>query len=294
MSEKLSKYRLFDTHTHFFPEKLLTTIWQYFDKNYWPIYRKDTPENLVKFLTQEHNINHLLVLNYAHKKGIARLLNDWTSNFCKTSDRKGITIPFGTIHPDDQNNSEEIVRLFEELGFAGIKLQLMVTDFHIWDKRMDPVYEKILEYNKVLIVHIGTGPTYSNYNPGATMQCPFVGVKHLESFMEKYPRMKVIVPHLGAAEYEEMWSLTDEFPNLYFDTAMIGVKDNPAFDDGLSSFDNDLLYHISDRILFGSDFPNIPYDYQDSIQGWLHRDMEPFFYEKLFFRNAERLFNDFI
>ena len=89
-------------------------------------------------------------------------------------------------------------------------------------------------------------------------------------------------------------TLTNQYPNLYFDTAMIGVKDNPAFDDGLSSFDNDLLYHISDRILFGSDFPNIPYDYQNSIQGWFQRDMEPSFYEKLFFRNAERLFNDFI
>ena len=293
-SENSSKYRFFDAHTHFFPEKLLTAIWQYFDKNYWPIYRKDTPENLVEFLRQEHSIDHLLVLNYAHKKGIARSMNDWTFNFCSAPNRKGITIPLGTIHPDDENKSEEMVRIFDEFDFAGIKLQLMVTDFHIWDKRMHPVYEKITEYDKVLVVHIGTGPTYSNYNPGKEIQCPFVGVKHFERFMEKYPNMKVIVPHLGATEYQEMWALAEIFPNLYFDTAMIGAKNNPAFDDGLSKFDNELFYDISDKILFGSDFPNIPYDYQNSIQGWLDRDMEPSFYEKLFFLNAEKLFNDLI
>jgi predicted TIM-barrel fold metal-dependent hydrolase len=292
--EILSKFHIFDTHIHFFPEKLLTTIWQYFDRYYWPIYKKDTPENLGNFLIHENNVKNFLVINYAHKQGIARSLNDWTYKFCTTADRKAVAIPCGTIHPDDSNKSEEMSRLFEELGFAGIKLQLMVTDFHIWDKRMDIVYRKILEYNKVLIVHIGTGPSYSNYNLGQTINCPYVGVKHLLRFMTNYPDMKVIVPHLGAAEYEEMWSLIEKFPNIYFDTAMIGVKNNPAFNDGLDSFKNEQIYELSDRILFGSDFPNIPYKYENSIQGWLQREMEPSFYEKLFFRNAELLFSNYL
>ncbi|MCK4848362.1 MAG: amidohydrolase, partial [Candidatus Heimdallarchaeota archaeon] len=260
----------------------------------WPVKYKLSTEELVKFL-ESMNIKAFTTLNYAHKKGIARSLNDWTFDFCTAPDRKGITIPVGTIHPDDQNKSQEMDRIFEELGFAGIKLQLMVTDFFIGDKRMVPVYEKILEYDRVLIVHIGTGPTYSNYNPGKEIKCPYVGVRHLERFMDKYPNMKVIVPHLGAAEYEEMWALTDQFPNLYFDTAMIGVKNNPAFDDGLSDINYEVLYEkLSDRILFGSDFPNIPYEYEKGISGWLQRDMEDSFYEKLFFQNAEKLFSDFI
>ena len=159
---------------------------------------------------------------------------------------------------------------------------------------MESVYEKILEFNRILIVHIGTGPTYSNFNPGKSIYCPYVGVKHLTQFLNSYPNIKIIVPHLGAAEYEEMWGLTHDFHNLYFDTAMIGVIDNPAFDDGLSSINNERLYEISDRILFGSDFPNIPYDYQNSIQGWLQRDMDQSFYEKLFFRNAEKVFSDYL
>lgn len=185
-------------------------------------------------------------------------------------------------------------RIFNKLKFAGVKLQLMVTNFHIWDKRMEPVYQKILQHDKVLLVHIGTGPTYSNFNPGMTLQSPYVGFKHLRRFMENYPDMKVVVPHLGAEEYEKMWVLTEEFHNLHFDTAMIGVKDNPAFDDGMTLVDDEKLYQISDRILFGSDFPNIPYGYRNSVLGWLERDMKHSFYEKLFFRNAETLFKEYL
>jgi predicted TIM-barrel fold metal-dependent hydrolase len=293
-SRNLFRYSFFDTHTHFFPSKLLNTIWEYFEKHYWPIYRKGTPENLAKLLTTDYGINRYLVLNYAHKSGIAGSLNDWTSHFCKAQERKGKAVPVGTIHPDDQNKTEEMIRIFKDYGFAGIKLQLMVTDFHIWDSRMEPVYEKILEFNRILIVHIGTGPTYSNYNPGKSIECPYVGIKHLKQFLNSYPNIKIIVPHLGAAEYEEMWGLIHDFPNLYFDTAMIGVINNPAFEDGLSSIKNESLYEISDRILFGSDFPNIPYDYNYSIQGWLKREMNTAFYEKLFFRNAEKLFSDYL
>jgi hypothetical protein len=285
-----SKFHLFDVHTHFFPQRLFTAIWDYFENNYWPIYRKDTSENLAHALVLEYNIDHFLILNYAHKEGIARSLNDWTNTFCNLPKLKEIAIPFGTIHPNDENRSNEMDRIFENLGFAGIKLQLTVTDFHIWDKRLEPVYQKILQYDRVLLVHIGTEPTYSNFNPNVRLQSPYVGFKHLQRFLEEYPDMKIIIPHLGAEEYTEMWGLTESFPNLYFDTAMIGTKDNPTFDDKMSLIDDEKLYAIADRILFGSDFPNIPYNYHNSVLGWMERDMERSFYEKLFHNNAKTLF----
>jgi hypothetical protein len=58
-----SNYPYFDVHTHFFPPKLLTTIWSYFEENIWPIHRKDTPENLAKMLISEYNVEQFVVLN---------------------------------------------------------------------------------------------------------------------------------------------------------------------------------------------------------------------------------------
>ncbi|MHA2224855.1 MAG: amidohydrolase family protein [Candidatus Hodarchaeales archaeon] len=289
-----STFDYFDTHTHFFPDSIFSAIWHYFEENYWPIHLKERPENLAKILTSEYNVKHFVILNYAHKKGMAHSLNNWTYNFCMSPILRKIALPFGTIHAADNDRILEMDRIFGDFGFAGIKLQLMVTNFHIWDNRLTQVFQKILEYERILVVHIGTGPTYSNFNPGTTLQSPYVGFKHLQQFMEKYPEMKVIVPHLGAEEYEKMWGLVQNFPNLYFDTAMIGVKDNPAFNDEMNLVNDEKLYAISDRILFGSDFPNIPYDFRNGVLGWLERGMERTFYEKLFSRNAERLFKDFI
>ena len=290
----ISSFEYFDFHTHFFPLRMFTAIWQYFEDNYWPIYQKDKPVNLAKSLISEFQVRKFVVLNYAHKGGIARSLNDWTYEFCKTSDLKSYVIPFGTIHPDDDNISHELDRMFGDLGFAGTKLQLMVTDFHITDKRLEVVFQKILQFDKILLVHIGTGPTYSNFFPEARLNCSYVGVKHLKRFMDIYPEMKVVVPHLGAEEYEEMWKLTQTYPNLYFDTAMIGVKNNPAFKDELNKISDEKLYSISERILFGSDYPNIPYSYQNSVLGWLNRNMEYSFYENLFFGNAKKLLKEYV
>ena len=287
-------FHYFDAHVHFFPEKLLESIWSYFEEHYWPIYLKDSARDLASKLVTDFRINHFLTLNYAHKPGIAGSMNDWTHDFCLSPGLKGHAIPFGTIHAGDENKPEEMDRIFGELGFAGIKLQLMVTDFHIDDRRMREVYDKITEYDKVLVVHVGTGPTHTHYHPGVELHAPFTGVKHLQRFMEKYPEMKVIVPHMGAEEYDVMWPLTKIYPNLYFDTAMISSRDKTAFDDAMQPERNEQLYEMSDRILFGSDFPNIPYDYQNSVMGWLDRGMKSAFYEKIFYRNAERLFYDYI
>ncbi len=242
----------------------------------------------------EFNVRHLIVLNYAHKRGTANFLNDWTYNFCSTFKNGRTAIPFGTIHPDDEDCITETERILGSFNFAGIKLQLMVTSFHLSDKRMLPVYEKIIDFKRFLLVHIGTGPNHSNYHPNKTLKCPYVGIKYLRPFLEQYPELKIIVPHLGAMEFDEMWTLVEDFPNLYFDTAMIGVDKNPAFSNPLKDVTNQELQKLADRILFGSDFPNIPYAYQNAIESWLDRRMSLSFYKKLFFENAQRLFRDYI
>ena len=283
-------FEYFDMHTHFFPKKIFDAVWKYFDSYYWPVYLKDTAANLTHKLISDYKVRHFSVLNYAHKPGIAHSMNEWTRDFCSSSHLQGIAVPFGTIHAGDKKKALEMDLIFGEFGFAGIKLQLMVTDFHIWDQRMRPVYDKIMEYDTFLFVHIGTYPQ----PPREKFQFPYLGAIHLERFMGEYPEMKVIVPHLGADEYEPMWRLTKKYPNLYFDTAAIAVRDNTVLDDKMDRIHNEQIYEISDRILFGSDFPDIFWEYRNSILGWLEREMDYSFYEKMFYKNAAGLFSTYI
>ncbi len=107
--------------------------------------------------------------------------------------------------------------------------------------------------------------------------------------MEKYPEINVIVAHMGAFEYHKFLRLLDKYENLYLDTAMIYIPENIFPERITKRPKNEDLLSYQDRILFGSDYPNIPYDYEYSTKGLLALDLSREFYEKIFYTNAKRL-----
>ena len=96
---------------------------------------------------------------------------------------------------------------------------------------------------------------------------------------------------MGAFEYNKFLKLIDIYENLYLDTTMIFIPDNIFPERTTKRPKKDILLSYQNRIIFGSDFPNIPYDYELSTKGLLEFDLSREFYEKIFFTNAKRLFN---
>ena len=103
--------------------------------------------------------------------------------------------------------------------------------------------------------------------------------------------MKIVIAHMGAFEYRKFLDLLDNHENLYLDTTMIYISNN-IFNERIKNRPNkEELFSYQDRILFGSDFPNIPYEYESSTRGLLELDMPRDFYENIFYNNAKKLFN---
>lgn len=96
---------------------------------------------------------------------------------------------------------------------------------------------------------------------------------------------------MGAFEYNKFLKLLDKHENLYLDTTMIYIPDNIFPERKAKRPKPDDLTSYQDRILFGSDFPNIPYEYNLSTKGLLSLNLPKTFYENIFFNNAKRLFN---
>ena len=71
-----------------------------------------------------------------------------------------------------------------------------------------------------------------------------------------------MVAHLGIPDTVRYLELMNEFPNLYIDTTMALAASSPL----RKEFDIQLLIPHSDRVLFGSDFPNLPYDYAEEYE----------------------------
>jgi predicted TIM-barrel fold metal-dependent hydrolase len=276
-------FEYIDVHCHFFPIEIFKAIWDFFEQKDhrgtvrgWNIFYKSTPEELVKIL-EDHNVKAFTTFNYAHKEGIADFINEWTRKFVENHKN---AIPFGCIWPDDKDKVEYIKKIFDNYNFKGLKIQPLVQNFYPYDERLIDVYDLIVDKGKWYTVHAGTAP-YKN---------PYVGYKHFVKLMEKYPDMNVIVAHLGAFEYKKFFNLLDKYENLYLDTAMIYIPDNIFPERTVKRPKPDMLISYQDRILFGSDFPNIPYEYERSTKGLFELNMPYEFYKKIFYENAKRIF----
>ncbi len=283
MSYSHNDFKYIDSHCHFFPPQIFEAIWNYFEQRDnegklkgWSINYKLPTKDLVKIL-ESKNIKHFTAYNYAHKVGIAEYINDWTYEFKQYYKN---SIPFACVWPEDNNLVEYIKKAFDEYDFYGIKIQPLVQNFYLNDNRLYEMYDLIVDRGKWMTVHIGTAPYRNQY----------VGYKNFMNFFEKYPEMNIIVAHMGAFEYDKFLKLLDKHENLYLDTTMIYIPNNIFPERQTKRPKPDVLLSYQDRILFGSDFPNIPYDYENSTKGLLEMDLPISFYENIFFNNAKRIF----
>jgi uncharacterized protein len=266
--------RIIDAHAHFFPDRMFAAIWGFFEARGWPIAMKRPVAELAEHLRAQ-GVERFTTLNYVKQPGQAAALNDWTAEFCAAMPA---AIPLGTVHAGDADPWGTVRRHLED-GFRGVKLQPLVSEFGVDDERLEPVLAGLEEMDKILIVHAGTAP-YAN---------PVLGLDRLERVLTRHPRLRVVCPHMGAFEVDKAFSLLARYPRLHLDTTMIFV--NTHLFNTRPKIERAALERYADRILFGSDFPNIPYDYEEAVASIVRLELGEEITEKIFYGNAARLFN---
>jgi predicted TIM-barrel fold metal-dependent hydrolase len=84
--------------------------------------------------------------------------------------------------------------------------------------------------------------------------------------LARHPRLTAVIAHLGAPEYAEHLELAARYPNVHLDTTMVATP----FMEALAPIGPDVrarLADLGDRVVLGSDFPNIPYPYATQLAG---------------------------
>lgn len=268
---------MIDVHVHYFPPEVFRALWRFFEKSshgLWDIKYKIYGENQIQAL-KNYGVERFTTLVYAHKPGMAQYLNDYVK---EAADQFNEILPFGTIYAGDGNCQKEARKLFEEYNFLGIKMHPYVTRESLDDRRFFSVYEIMETMARVLVCHPGSGPIFKQKD----------GFIRLKKILRMFPNLKVVVAHCGAREYDEYQDLAGEFEHVYFDTAMNCV-DTPVFKDNCPEIE--FFKKLEDRVLFGTDFPNIPYDYTEQIKSIMQFKLGRKIEQKIFQSNAGKLFN---
>jgi len=241
-----------DAHVHLFPDRLFEAVWRWFDAHAWPIRYKLHSQQVIEFLLSR-GIFRLVALHYAHKPGLARLLNQYVAGICAEEPR---VLGLATVLPGEPEAPEILKEAFR-LGLKGVKLHCHVQCFAPDAPELRELYEVCAAANKPMVIHAGREPASAHYRCDVYQLC---SADRIQRVLEDHPRLKLCVPHLGADELEPYRRLLERHDNLWLDTTMLLADYFPG------QVPVRLIQSRPDRILYGTDFPNIPYAWDRELR----------------------------
>ncbi|MGH3168457.1 MAG: amidohydrolase family protein [Trebonia sp.] len=277
--ERLGLASLIDVHTHFMPERLLAAVWKYFDaqgplvRRPWPIYYRTEEAVRVETL-RSFGVRAFTSMLYPHKPGMARSLNDWAADFAARTPDCLHTATFFA-----EPSAADDVRLALAGGARVFKCHLQVGQFDPNDPVLDTMWGVLAEAGVPVVTHCGSGPV-----PGT-----YTGPGPIAALLARHPRLRLVVAHLGMPEYGEFLDLAGRYDNVMLDTTMAFT----AFVEEEAPFPRaeiPRLEALGDRVLLGTDFPNIPYSYADAIEAPEREGLSRAWLRAVCHDNAAKLF----
>jgi predicted TIM-barrel fold metal-dependent hydrolase len=269
-----------DVHTHFMPKQVMDKVWNYFDSNGpligrpWPIrYRTDETQRIATL--RRFGVRAFSSLVYPHKPQMAAWLNQWAAEFARSTPDCLATATFYP-EPDATSYVEEAIRS----GARIFKVHIQVGRFDPNDPLLDDVWGVIEDAAIPVVIHCGSGPVPGEYT----------GPEPIRRLLRRYPRLPLIVAHMGMPEYTDFLDICESFPQVRLDTTMAFtsfVEESMPFPPA----QHHRLRDLGERILFGSDFPNIPHGYRDAITAVTELPgIDDDWLRAVFYDNAARLF----
>lgn len=266
-----------DAHVHLMPERLMQAIRDALGEAAGWTFDHPTDLEAMTAILRDAGVEQFFALPYAHEPGIADELNQWV---CETAAASEQAVAFATVHADDDDIGG-IVERAVAAGAQGLKFQLPVQGFPADDPRLAPAYEVAADHDLPVVLHAGTAPMFRDD--------PSVGVERFRSFLGSYPELRVCAAHMGAYEVEAFCELARTRDNVFLDTtfAMSAVAEEyMEFDP--DSVADETLVDLSESVMYGSDFPNIPYPYENERAHLLGRELPAEVQRDIFSRTARR------
>ncbi|MGZ4459362.1 MAG: amidohydrolase family protein, partial [Nocardioidaceae bacterium] len=163
-------------------------------------------------------------------------------------------------------------------GTEIFKVHVQVGDFDLGDPLLDNVWAQLAQAGTPVVVHAGSGPVGNTHT----------GPRPLAEVLRRHPALTVVVAHMGAPEYVDFLELAERHDRVFLDTTMAFTD----FFEREAPYPRDLLPRLADlsqRVLLGSDFPNIPYPFAHQLEALEKLGMGEAWLRKVCWTNAQAL-----
>ena len=156
----------------------------------------------------------------------------------------GRAVGFTAIDPTEGDAAAELERCVTKLGLRGLKLSPVYHGYDPWGPAVWRLYEMADAFRIPVMFHMGGA-----YDPEAALEwgSPLL----LDRVARAFPRLRMIVAHLGQPMMQETVMLLRKNENVFADLSARFHRRWQLYN-GLQTA---IEYRVTDRLLFGSDFP---------------------------------------
>lgn len=158
-------------------------------------------------------------------------------------------VGWASVDPNERDCVEQLEHAVGELGLRGLKLGPVYQHFDPADRMHWPLFRKCEELDLPIMWHQGTTfPSRAKLKWGNPLQ--------LEDVAMDFPRLRMIVAHLGHPWEADLVALIRKCPNLYTDISAVHYRPWRYWQAMVTAME----YGITHKILLGSDFPSATVD----------------------------------
>jgi len=188
---------------------------------------------------------------------------------------------WGALEPSKPDVLDTARKAIEVLGFIGFHFHPIMQHFAVDDQRHYPLFELIDELGAAVMIDVGTTGMGAGMPGGHGAIIRHAHPSSIDRLAADFPDLKIVMAHPGWPWVEETTAVALHKGNVYWEMSGWAPKHFPG------NLKVDMRGRLQDKVMFGSDYPSMPYS--RILKEWQELGYSDEVMEKIFHKNAERI-----
>jgi predicted TIM-barrel fold metal-dependent hydrolase len=176
---------------------------------------------------------------------------------------------------------DQIRTAVEQLGFVGFHFHPIMQHFSVDDRRYYPMFELIDGLKAAVMIDVGTTGMGAGMPGGHGALIRHAHPASIDQLAADFPTLKIVMAHPGWPWVDETTAVALHKGNVFWEMSGWAPKHFPG------NLKVDMRGRLQDKIMFGSDYPSMPYG--RILKEWQELGYSDAVMEKIMHQNAERI-----
>ena len=163
----------------------------------------------------------------------------------------------------------------------GFHFHPIMGHFAVNDRRLYPLFETINELKVPVMIDVGTTGMGAGMPGGMGAKIRHAHPSAIDELAADFPNLTILAAHPGWPWVDEMTAVALHKGNVFWELSGWAPKYFPP------QLKVDIRSRLKDKIMFGSDYPSMPYE--RLFREWDELGYSDDVKERVFHRNAERV-----